>query len=370
MRPMTVLLLSLLAVTLAGCGWLVGDKGYFRDRSDDYRKARAIPPMKVPEGTQTQATSQLYAIPVERTDALLDREFEVPRPQPLREDAAERTVRIQKLGTEQWILLDDAPSEVWPRIRAFLISNQIGIEHEDVPGGQLETSWLSFRNDADRREKYRFRIEQGIQRSSSEIYVMQMGYRHDKDHAVPPAQWPPTSVDPDRETWMLKELANYLANTGDESAVSLLAQGISTTNKVYLVRDASGQPVIDLRLGFDRAWASLGRSLDQADLVVKDLDRSAGLYFVVYEPGRQKDADKAGSAATKQDTRKKKGFMARLWPWGGDETKDRPFAGRNYRVNMHSSDKGVLIGVQRDDGSAFDEGEAEYVLGLIRTHLS
>lgn len=37
---------------------------------------------------------------------------------------------------------------------------------------------------------------------------------------------------------MIKELANYLASTSGESSVSLLAQGISTVNKVYLVRDA------------------------------------------------------------------------------------------------------------------------------------
>lgn len=372
MRALTVVVLSVLAVTLVGCSRLVGEKGYFRDRADDYRKARSIPPMKMPEEAQNQTLSELYAIPVERTDALLDRGFEVPRPQPLRDDAGEKLVRIQKLGDEQWVLLDEMPSEVWPKVRAFLISNQIGIEREDVSKGQMETAWLSFRNDADRREKYRFRVEQGLQHGSSEVYVQQMGYRQHTAQDQPPAQWPQASVDAERESWMLKELATYLANTGDESTVSLLAQGISTVNKVYLTRDASGQPVIDLRLGFDRAWASLGRSLDRADLVVKDLDRSAGVYYVVYEPGRKKDAkeaDASGPGAAEREP-PQKGFLARLWPWGGSDAQDQPLAGRHYRVEMHSGDRGVLISVQRDDRTAFAEGELEYLLGLIRAHLS
>lgn len=370
MRRLVGLLLPIVTVALVGCGSMFGDKGYFRDRADDYRKARVIPPMTVPEGARTDAMSQIYAIPAENTNTLLDEKFEVPRPQPLRDDAGEKVVRIQKLGSEQWILLDDAPAEAWPKIRAFLVSNQIGIEHEDVGSGQMDTSWLSFRSDSDRREKYRFRVEQGVQPDSSEVYVLQMGYRQEKEGDLPPVAWPQASSDAERETWMLRELANYFANAGDQSSVSLLAQGINTVNKVYLIRDPSGRPVIDLRLGFDRAWASLGRALDQANLVVKDLDRSAGEYFVVYEPGRKKDGDEAGPGAS-DHKQEKKGFFARLWPWGGDDDKKNPATGRRYRVEMHNNaDKGVLIGVQRDDGTAFEEGEVEFVLGLIKTHLS
>ncbi|MCG3171844.1 MAG: Outer membrane protein assembly factor BamC [Pseudomonadales bacterium] len=370
MRPLTALLLPILSVALAGCGWLTGDEGYFRDRGDDYRKARSIPPMKAPEGTRTEAVSQLYAIPVENTDALLEDEFEVPRPQPLSGDAGEKVVRIQKLGEEQWILLDETPAETWPKIRAFLVSNQIGIEREDASTGQMETSWLSFRSETTRREKYRFRVEQGVQRTSSEVYVLQAGYRQETPEDQPPAEWPAASADAERETWMLKELANYLAAAGEESSVSLLAQGISTVNKVYLVRDPGGRPVIDLRLGFDRAWASLGRALERADLAVKDLDRSAGLYYVVYEPGRKQDEEATGPGATEQQESPRKGFFARLWPWGGDDEDDNPATGRRYRVEMRTAEKGVLIGVQRDDGSDFEEGEVEFVLGLIKAHLS
>ena len=375
MRPLFRLLLPVVIVTLSGCGWLVGDEGYFRDRGDDYRNARSIPPMQVPEDSKSEAVSQLYVIPVERTDALLDSEFEVPRPQPIQGNPEDKVVRIQKLGEQQWILLDEAPAESWPRVRNFLISNQIGIEREDAGTGQMETGWLSFKSDTTRREKYRFRVEQGVQRNSSEIYVQQMGYKKEPGEDASTPEWPAASMDAERETWMIKELANYLASTSGESSVSLLAQGISTVNKVYLVRDASGQPVIDLRLSFDRAWASLGRALERANLSVRDLDRSTGVYFVKYEPRKRKPEEgeegaEPGVGPGVEPEEEKEGFLSRMMPWGGDDEDENPAIGHSYRVEMRAVDQGVVIGVRRDDGEDFDEGEAEFVLGLIKAHLS
>lgn len=352
----------LASVCVGGCGWLFGTEGYFRDRGDDYRDARSIPPMQSPEGKQPDAIEPLYAIPVDRTDTLLGESFEVPRPAPLVGEVEQDVVRIQKLGNEQWILLDGAPGQVWPRIRAFLISNQIGIEREDAAKGLMETSWLAFKDDPTRREKYRYRVDQGIQRNSTEVYVTQMAYtRPDGAEPEPPA-WRTRSMDPERESWMVKELATYLADTGDDASVSLLAQGISTVNKVYIVRDAANRPVIDLRLPFERAWASLGRALPRAEFRVQDLDRSAGTYFVTYEPGLSEEG-----AEGKEP--KKKGLFSGLFGWWGDDD-ENPAAGRAYRVQVRDEGETVIIGVRREDGSDFDEGEGEFLLGLIKAHLA
>jgi outer membrane protein assembly factor BamC len=193
----------------------------------------------------------------------------VPRPQAIQGNPEEKVVRIQKLGEQQWILLDEAPAESWPRVRNFLISNQIGIEREDAGTGQMETGWLSFKSDTTRREKYRFRVEQGVQRNSSEIYVQQMGYKKEAGEDASTPAWPAASMDAERETWMIKELANYLACTSGESSVALLRH---QHGEQGLPGDASGQPVIDLRLPFDRA-KTLGRALERANLAVSTQHR-------------------------------------------------------------------------------------------------
>ncbi len=364
----TMMLLILTSTAVSGCGWLTGDDGIFRDRSDEYRKARTIPPMKLPEGSNSEAIEDLYAIPVERTDVLLGKEFEVPKPAPLVGDPEQNVVRIQKLGEEQWILLDGAPGEVWPRIRAFLISNHIGIEREDAATGVMETAWLTFKSDTTRREKYRYRVEQGVQRNSTEVYVQEMGYTKLEGEEPRAPDWKTGSMDPERETWMVKELAGYLADTGDDSSVSLLAQGISTVNKVYIVRDAENLPAIDLRLPYERAWASLGRALEHAEFTVRDLDHDAGVYFVKYEPGKTPAPDAGLGANETQE--EKRGFFSGLFNWWGDDEEDNPAIGRDYRVEVKKAADGVLIEVRRGDGEQFEDGEAEFLLGLIKAHLA
>jgi outer membrane protein assembly factor BamC len=356
-RKIVVLLVPLM---ISGCGWLVGDEGFFRDRSNDYRKARSIPAMQLPEGKSAAGIEQIYAIPVERTDALLGEEFEVPRPAPLVGDQDQSGVKIQKLGAQQWILIEEAPAAAWPRIRTFLLANHIEIEREDAATGQMETAWLAFKDDENKREKYRVRVEQGVQRNSTEVYVLQKGYTKKEDGAeVALPEWAQSSMDPERESWMVRQIAEYIADTGTQSSVSLLAQGISTVSKVYLIRDEANNPVIDLRLPFERAWASLERALDRSDFSVTDKDLSGGVFFIKYDPTKVKEEDV-----------EKRGFFSRLFGWGDDDDRN-PVKEKNvYRIEVKSGKDGVLIGVRRDDGKAFDDGEAEYVLTAIKTHLA
>ncbi len=347
-----ILMLGVLAAALSGCGWLFGDEGYFRDREDDYRAARVTPPMQVPEGLDNDALQDLYVIPPQDTAGMLVGDFEVPRPEALHSVEDTATVRIQKLGEDQWILVENTPSEIWPRVRSFLISNRLGIENERVNLGLLESAWLVRQDVDDRREKYRFRIEQGIQRRSSEIYVKQIGF--DAPDSVLPEQasWPETSVDADREEWMVTELANYLAATANASSVSLMAQGLSTASKIYMIRDAQGRQIIDLRLPFDRAWASLGRALQRGEFTVVDLNRSEGRYFVRYEPEAEEE---------------ERGFFGRLFG-GGDDSAD--LEAIEYVVQMDETEQGVHIGIDRNDGAALDEESTDLLLDVIRGNLS
>ena len=374
-----VLIVLALPTVLAGCGWLTGEDGYFRDRGDDYRKARTLPPMSLPEGKKSESIEPLYPIPVEKTDALLGEEFEVPRPAPLVADPEEGVVRIQKLGDQQWILLNGAPGAVWPRIRGFLVGNQISLDREDASQGVLETAWLRLKGPEGRREKYRFRVDQGVQRDSTEVYVSQLVWeRKDGEEGAEPA-WGERSMDSERETWMVKELAGYLADTSDAASVSLLAQGISTANKVYIVRGEGGVPRIDLRLPFERAWASLGRALPRAGFSVTDLDRSTGVYYVKYDPAPPEPKAKDGETPPEGDVeiarpeRERKGFFKRMFSWWGDdegEDEDNPALGRSYRVQMNNASDGVTIDIRREDGSEFEKGENEFLLGVVKAHLA
>ncbi len=76
--------LALALITLTGCGYLFGDKGVFRDGSEDYKRSPETPIIKVPEGKSADFSQEIYAIPPVQDELVLAGEFEVPRPTPLR----------------------------------------------------------------------------------------------------------------------------------------------------------------------------------------------------------------------------------------------------------------------------------------------
>ena len=52
-----------LVLSTSGCGYMFGDQGVFRDRSEDYKKAPQTAPVKVPEGMESAPLRDLYVIP-------------------------------------------------------------------------------------------------------------------------------------------------------------------------------------------------------------------------------------------------------------------------------------------------------------------
>lgn len=166
-------------------------------------------------------------------------------------------------------------------------------------------------------------------------------------------------MDVEREAWMVRELAGYLADTQDQSSVSLLAQGISTTNKVYMIRDDADRPILDLRLPYERAWASLGRAIERGGFVANDLNRDAGVYYVTYDPAATDEED--------DDS----GIMDALFGWWGDSDADENvWIGRAYRVHVQQAEEGVTIKIETETGAAFDAGEAEFILSVIKANLA
>ncbi len=350
-----VLLLVCLTL-LAGCSHLAGDNGYFQDRDDDYLEAQLSPPIIVPENLDSAAIIDLYVIPQSSSDDVLSSGgYEVPRPAPLLSDGTGEAVRIQKLGTQQWILLNATPSQIWPQLRHFLFTNKNGLGEENGGKGVLETQWLSVDEDAQLREKFRFQVEQGVQRNSSEIHIRQADRTHLSVMDNPLVDWPNNSMNISRESWMVKELANYLASSIGGASVSLIAQGISTASKLTVAKTDDGYVVIRIQLPYDRAWASVGNALKKAEFRVDDKDRSRGEYIASYWP-----------QPTEED---QPGFWGNLFGRGQPEYADVMFAGEQYRVSVTETSEGAEIRFYQE-GDDYSAAEAESLIALIKGYLT
>jgi outer membrane protein assembly factor BamC len=271
-------LFALLLLPLAGCGYLFGDNGFFRDSKDDYKNAEELPRLSLPEGRNAVGMQDIYPVPEIIADDLATRQDEVPRPEPLLAASAEQMVRIQKLGEDSWALIAIPPGQLWPQVRSFLSAANIPIGRVDARAGILESTWLELQNQ-ELPARFRFRVERGVQRGNSELHVLQQ-FRGGDD-----GSWPAASDDFELESEMLRSVAQFIANSADTAPVSMMAeQSISAAGKLQVMEEGDGS-YLRLELPFDRTWASLARAIEEAGFEITDRDRSAGRYYVTFVGG-------------------------------------------------------------------------------------
>ncbi len=349
---------------LSGCGFLFGDDGVFRDRGDDYLKAKVMPPIDVPESLDSTTIDEQYVIPAPELAVSSAGSFDVPKPALLSAADLEESVRIQKLSDQQWILVNVPPAQLWPQLRHFLFANKLFIARDQGNQGIMETAWIEpavgVGNEL-QKEKYRFIVGQGVQRNTTEIHILEIddslkAVQHDKHN------WPSRSVNLQRETWMVNKLANYLATSVGAASVSLLAQGISTASKMTVVKDELGMPYLVLKLSHERAWASVAKALEKAEFRIDEQDRQAERYMVSYWPS-PRDEDMPG-------------FWGRLFGFDAPEYAELEYAGEQYRIRVNQKSDKVELHIDQLEGEGegdtfeFTPQEAERIMNLIKGYLT
>ncbi|WP_049722043.1 outer membrane protein assembly factor BamC [Gilvimarinus polysaccharolyticus] len=279
-----------LVIMLSGCGIFWGDEAYFRNREGDYQKAEKTEPLKVPEGMKSDKLGERYPIPPitasEFDDIAHEGSSKVPRPQPLATNLMQENVKIQRLASERWILMNVSPGEVWPRVRAFMNDNNIDVANADIGRGLVDSHWLQFKSDLSTTDRYRVQIDQGVQPETSEIHVLHQSI--DGNNTADAPAWPAASSSSEREAWMLDELAATLAQDETLGGTSLLAQAIGGDAKSALVVEQN-EPVMKIRLSEARAKATLYHAMRQDGFSIYESQSEDGIYYLHYEPIEAED---------------------------------------------------------------------------------
>lgn len=377
MKAMRVCVLGS-AVMLSGCGALFGPEGYFRDRGDDYLKAQAIEPIRLPPEVNSESIGQLFVIPpIADPNAPVAEEFVVPKPATM--DVVEKQrdeVKIQKLGERRWITVNAPPSAVWPRVRAFLSSRGLNLAVMDPSMGVLETDWLSIKDDPSNKDRYRIRLEPGLRTDSTEIHILQLTV----SQAVPGAgqvNWPAASVNPQREEWMVNELSAFLARQ-DTTQASMLAQAIgSGDTKVALLSAEEGvDPSLLISLDYARAWASVGGALSRNGFHVEDMNRERGQFIVTFSESRA-SADRRAEASRiakeeEAEPQQEPGIFSRVGnTFGmGDDKDDKPDDLEYFNVQLQKDADAVRVIIRDSKGNTMDPKQAGKWLRLIRANLA
>lgn len=387
------LLVVLVCFWLSACGVFFGDDGVFRNRGADYQKAEPIEPIAVPE-TSRDRMQEIYVVP-NINDSVYDysQKFEVPRPQSLSSALLSDTVKIQRLSGDQWIFISNSPAQVWPQIVEFLGAYNIPIAATDPKSGLIDTQWLAFNDAPEVNNRFRVRIENGVQPDSAEIHIVQMQSTGETPEQLP-TEWPDASQDAAREAWMVDELSNTLASNLERSSSSLLAQTIGADDKAVISNSRKSEPVLRLKLSYDRAWASMMHATSQAGFHTFGSESSMGAFYVDYRELSDKP-DKPGFL--RRSYRAVKGvFGAETDPnappsspysiadvlshlpdneatrevFSSSEIESTALADvPGYLVLVRGSDQQIEVRIRDGYAQPIDSKEAKQLLGILRNNL-
>jgi len=317
----------------AACG-IIGESGTTQAGTNDYQDAQEVERMQFPAGTDDSAIIDYFPVPPlspEADSEMLDRE-QLPYPTAI-SNRLENLVELQSLAGQYWVLNKAVPNQSWARLKQFMDENNLEVIYESPADGLIavktaesHTSYINFKQNL----LYQFKIAQGIQRKSSEIFARVQTL----DLQAEQGSWPKQSSNIQAELKALELLTLFLSEYESQSAYSYAALGIAEKQRLSLQQDQStGLKQVNIQADFERSRASLKQALNIADFIIVD-DTLPNSISAQYMPKLAED--------------EQPGFFLRLF---GVEPKlfdkDVEFAGNQYVFSIHSvSNTEQLINVK------------------------
>jgi outer membrane protein assembly factor BamC len=351
-----------LALILSGCSVLQSEK-------IDYKSATKTSSLEVPPDLTSLSKDSRFNVPGAAITASTFNAGQTQAGVPVASNALS-DVRIERSGSQRWLVVARPADQVWTPLRDFWQDNGflLTIDRQDI--GVMETDWAEnraklpqdfIRNtigkvfdglyDTGERDKFRTRIERSG--DITEIYITHRGMVEKVIGGSTASSqvgtvWEPRSSDPELETEFLRRMMIKLGVSQEQSKAIVAASGApKATSRVSAL---NGMPVVIVDDGFDRAWRRVGLSLDRTGFTVEDRDRAQGIYFVRYvEP-------KADS--------KEPGFFSRLFGAGGNDS-----APLKYRITVRSQGEATTVAVLNAAGSPESSANAQRIVKVLADDL-
>ena len=360
-------LLLIMSVTVSACGII-------ETKKIDYKSAGKLPTLEVPPDLTAPSGDNRYAIPDTQGSgsATISAYSQERKATPAGSTTllpTQEKARIERAGTQRWLVVNATPEQVWPVIKDFWQETGFIVNLESPTTGVIETDWAENRakipQDVIRRtigkvidglystaerDKFRTRIE--ANKEGTEIYLSHRGMIEvydsaNKDRTV----WQPRPADPELEAEMLRRLMQRFG-VEKARADSMLAKQ-QTPEQARVIKE-SGASVLEMDEGFDRAWRRVGLALDRVGFAVEDRDRSKGVYFVRY-------IDPEVDNNSKADT----GLFAKLAFWRSKKDQTTP----QLLVVVKDAGEKSRVNVSGADGKPVDATTQTRILNLLQKEL-
>lgn len=373
-RRYSGLLISLVALAVAGCGILPDSKKI------DYKSSGKAPSLEVPPDLSQISRDDRYKVPdgagkgsatfsayaADRTPAA-QAQNSVVLPQIDK-------VRVERSGTQRWLVVNVPAEKVWDTVKEFWQESGFIVNVERPEAGVMETDWAENRakigDDLVRRtfgrlldtlystgerDKFRTRFEPGAELGTTDIFISHRGMEEVySSSAKDQTRWQPRAADPELEAEMLRRLMVRLG-AEEKRAEAALASSAKTEPRARMAGGKNGDGILEVDERFDRAWRRVGLALDRVGFTVEDRDRSRGLYFVRYVDPEQDNASK-----------KDDGILTKLAFWKGKEAVSSKV---QYRIHVSGVGTQTTVQVLTAEGGADQSETARKILGLLQQQL-
>src|SRR5215471_13253974 len=357
---------TLAAALLAGCeSQMTTSIG----KKIDYKSASSAPALEIPPDLSSPSYDDRYATATASGAAAARAAGKTTELLPRSAD-----VRLMRAGSERWLLAKMSPEAAWSQVREFWEQNGFVIAQEQPALGIMETDWaenraeapqeglakytskyLEFLTDTYKRDKFRTRIERGVEPGTVEIYISHRGAAQvptkTKGGSPEDWQWQPSPPDPELEAEFLQRMMVKLGTPPTQAAAAVAALP-KEQPRARIEKGSDGASKLVVDDSFDRAWRRVGLALDRTGFTVVDRDRSKGLYFVRY-------------SNPDLDPTKSKSWFETLQFWKSSE-KGKP---EQYRVVVTQVDPNSIVTVQDPSGAADRSPNSDKILALLQDQL-
>ncbi|MCF8149284.1 MAG: outer membrane protein assembly factor BamC [Burkholderiaceae bacterium] len=369
----------LLIGVLAGCSGNILPES----KKIEYKSAGKLPPLEIPPDLTQQSRDERYAVPdvAASKGTATYSAYSNERAGQARTTTAQDLLpqvdkmRVERSGTQRWLVVAGSADNLWPGVKEFWQELGFLINVEVPEAGIMETDWAENRAKLPQdfirgslgkvfdslystaeRDKFRTRLEKGIEPGTVEIYISHRGmYEIYVNEGKSETKWQPRPADPELEAEMLRRLMVRLGV--EESRAKTMVAAEQRQERAKLSRASDGAGALLLEEAFDRAWRRVGLALDRVGFTVEDRDRSQGLYFVRYiDPDT--DSKKSGE---------NKGFLSKLMFWkGGSDTKPEQ---SQYRIHVKTAGDSTSVQVLTREGGVDKSDTSRRILGLLHEQL-
>ena len=255
------LILMFGSIVISSCSYISGPEGLFPETKDKFFDERLSEDLDLPQGVEIKKDD--HYPPIMQKNQMVEIQ-DIPAPRQIFSSGESNEVQLRRLGELMWVYIETLPSTSWPIAKNYFETSSMSIIEADPDTGIMLIKYSEDLN-------FKITIEHGIKEASTEIFLSTFS---NKDISV--------GQDPQFIQDELEKIVQFFASSAASfSGTSLAAQSLNDRKKAKIF-NINDRTIIELNLGFDRAWSAVSRALQEGSIISNDIDRDNGIFLVSY----------------------------------------------------------------------------------------